>query len=90
MPAGVARLTEELCRHLRRYLDAHPGAADTTAGIRQWWLPQPLRHVAIEDLRRALALLVKSGEVRRIVLPDGTRLYARGPSPPAPDDREPS
>lgn len=73
--------TAELCDCVRRYLEAHPQAADSLRGIRQWWLPARLREVEVEELRQALAQLVASGEVLRSRLPDASELYARNAEP---------
>lgn len=77
MPTGAAHPLGDLCETLRRYLHAHPDAADTLIGIRQWWLPESQRGVSIESIRLALADLIATGEVRCDALPDGTELYSR-------------
>jgi hypothetical protein len=65
-------------RHaLRTYLWEHPDAADTPLGIAQWWLPEPLQEIPMEQLRVVLADLVASREVRCTVLSDGTELFSR-------------
>jgi hypothetical protein len=69
--------TVELCDCVRRYLAAHPDAADSLRGIRQWWLPARLRDVTLEELEQALAQLVARGEVQRSTLPGAGELYAR-------------
>lgn len=66
-----------ICDGLRCYLDAHPGAADSLVGIRQWWLPAAFRNVALDELQRALERLAEAGEVRLSTLPDGRELYTR-------------
>jgi hypothetical protein len=78
MPADAAGRTNNIRDCLRRYLEAHPDAADSLAGIRQWWLPEALREVALEELREALAQLAASGEVQCSTLPDKSELYTRG------------
>jgi hypothetical protein len=70
--------TAELRECVRRYLAAHPDAADSLRGIRQWWLPARLREVRLEELEQALAQLVACGEVQRSTLPGAEELYARG------------
>jgi hypothetical protein len=62
---------------LRSYLRERPEAADTPVGIRQWWLPERMRGISMQQLRLALADLVADGEIRRTILPDGTELYSR-------------
>jgi hypothetical protein len=83
MPANAAGRTGDICDCLRLYLHAHPEAADSLSGIRQWWLPEALREVEFEELREALAQLVASGEIQRSTLPDMSQLYARGAPPGA-------
>ena len=78
MPTEADVDTRALCDCLRRYLDSHPDAADSLSGIRQWWLPAPFDQVALDELRRALAQLVASGEVQCSTLPDKSELYTRG------------
>lgn len=77
MPTGGVPRRGELRTALSRYLARHPEAADSLIGIRQWWLPEPLQEVSIEELRATLLELVDVGEVRVSTLPDGTELYAR-------------
>lgn len=72
-----ARGAGELRECLRRYLQAHPDAADSAAGIRQWWLPEHLRDVPLEEVEAAMAQLVASGEAQRNTLPDESALYTR-------------
>jgi hypothetical protein len=79
-PVDDTERIARMCDGLRRYLDAHPGAADSLVGIRQWWLPAQFRTVALEELRQALARLVESGELRRSLLPGKDELYTRGAS----------
>lgn len=64
---------QRILSHLR----AHPGAADTAAGIAQWWLDG----APLAEVRAVLDELVAAGEVRCIGLVDGTTLYASGRIP---------
>lgn len=61
---------------LRRYLLAHPGAADTAAGIQRWWLPESFAEQPARRIRIALDRLVERRSLVRIGLPDGQTLYA--------------
>jgi hypothetical protein len=76
-PVDDTERIARMCDGLRRYLDAHPGAADSLVGIRQWWLPPAFRNVALDELQQALARLVEAGEIRRSTLPDGSELFTR-------------
>ena len=69
--------TADLRDCVRRYLAAHPDAADSLPGIRQWWLPTRLREVRSDELEQALAQLVTCGEMQRRALPGAGELYAR-------------
>jgi hypothetical protein len=58
---------------IRRYCAAHPRAADTSEGVRRWWLADLA--CSVEDVELALAELVKSGEIVERTLADGRVLY---------------
>ena len=89
MPADATPPMRELRDAIRRYLGERPDAADTLTGIAQWWLPEAMRGVSIDMLRLALAGLIASQEVRCMLLPDGSELYARaGGQVPADDGSE--
>lgn len=81
MSAGAALALRDIQDAVRGYLRSHPHAADTPLGIRQWWLPDPLRSTPIELIRLALAKMEASGELRCEALSDGSRLYALARSP---------
>lgn len=68
---------EEIAAAIDRYLDAHPGAADTPAGIARWWLSGDVGFASIEQIEHALELLVNRGLLRRDPLPDGNSVYGR-------------
>lgn len=73
-----------LAAELLRYLSEHPGAADTSDGIVQWWLPKETA-VGRKEVEAALDLLVRDGALARHALPDGRVLYAAtGARPPLP------
>jgi hypothetical protein len=60
------------------YLDAHPEAADTVDGIRQWWLAAGAER-SPADVQAALDLLVERGLVARVEQPGVPPLYRRAP-----------
>jgi hypothetical protein len=66
------------------YLHRHPAAADTLEGIVRWWLPLQRREDEREHVAAALQALVRSGALRRDVLPDGRELYALQSGPEVP------
>ena len=71
---AVSRAVEEI----EKYLDAHPGAADTLHGIGHSWLPEDGRFAA-EVLHQAVERLVAKGRVDAHVVPGGTRVYRDRP-----------
>lgn len=66
-------------RAILAYLRERPAAIDSARGIQEWWLAghQPPAHALL--VLRALERLERAGQVRRIVNPDGTALFAAGP-----------
>jgi hypothetical protein len=68
-------LVAELETAIRNYLAAHPGAADSAAGIQRWWLPHALSGRPLAELERVLAQMAASGKVSEIRLPDGTVMF---------------
>jgi hypothetical protein len=63
-------------REIERYLEAHPNASDTLQGVRDWWLAGTVKRFALEDIQRALDLLVESGVIEPRSIPGGV-LYGR-------------
>jgi hypothetical protein len=68
---------EEIVRDILRYLDGHPGAADTLDHITRWWLPA--KSAGLREVRGALRRLVKRGILEQVDLPGGERLYKAHP-----------
>ena len=66
---------------IERYVTEHPRAADTAKGISGWWLERRGYAGSPADVQEALDHLVELGRLRRIVLADGTVLYARAGPP---------
>lgn len=85
MPTGADQRLEAVQQALLAYLSRFPQAADSPAGIRQWWLTPELHAVSPDVLHEALVQLVALGKVALRPLPDGTELYARA----AADDDHP-
>lgn len=69
-------LVAEIEELLRRYLQAHPQANDSERGIREWWLRNTPRSYSAADVHEAIQRLVASGELAKLVLPDGQCTYA--------------
>jgi hypothetical protein len=67
---------------IERYVSEHPGAGDTIDGIQQWWLEG--HGGLLGELQQALDYLVANVRLSRIVLADGTVIYARAGPPGGP------
>ena len=51
---------------IRLYLDEHPRAADTAAGIQRWWLLPSFGELSLATVEAALAQLEEEGVVCRV------------------------
>jgi hypothetical protein len=60
-PTGVRAVAWAVLQYLQR----HPQAADTAAGIQRWWLAPTMGEVSIDDVEQALEHLVARGQVTR-------------------------
>lgn len=74
---GPADVEEEVAQEIRRYLDAHPDAADTLDGVVQWWLSPATATAGPETVRRALEKLAAAALIGTRVLVDGAVVYGR-------------
>lgn len=61
---------------LRRYIGAHPLAADSETGVRQWWLRCLGFEASPGEVRAALDVLIGDGVVRRQKLSSGVEVYS--------------
>ncbi|MDP2006163.1 MAG: hypothetical protein Q8K45_10850 [Rubrivivax sp.] len=68
---------------IRRYLDEHPRAADTAAGIQRWWLAPGYGEVRLQTVEAALAQLEVQGVIRKLEASWAETAYARAASVPA-------
>ena len=64
-----------LAEAIRRYLAAHPDAADSEQGVADWWLPVDRFETPLEEVRKALELLAQEGVVETQTLVDGRVIY---------------
>lgn len=71
---------ERLAEQIVGYLAGNPHAADTAAGIRNWWLSGISHLVSHGDVERAIFVLLERGLLECRTLADGTQIYARAPS----------
>ena len=60
---------DEIVAAIDRYLQAHPGAADTAAGVHDWWLRDT--GATLVQVSDALERLVRLGSVERMQSPTG-------------------
>ncbi|MGJ4951495.1 hypothetical protein [Bradyrhizobium sp. HKCCYLS20291] len=65
-----------IARMIESYLERHPRAADTPEGIRDWWLAVEQREASLPAVLAAAEYLVALKRLARIVLIDGTVVYA--------------
>jgi Fe2+ or Zn2+ uptake regulation protein len=68
-------LHAEIQTILLGYLEDHPNALDTAAGIQQWWLTRRLSQYSVDRVQRALDQLVETGFIQAVVLGDGKSAY---------------
>jgi len=66
---------------IRRYIHAHPDAADTIDGIRRWWLLPVLQDESRELVADALESLVQEGVMRQVTQEDGRVIYSSARRP---------
>ncbi len=78
MPVEAAEITR-IADAIEGYLNAHPSAADTVEGIRQWWIAGEYRHALPCQVQAAIDTLLAQGRLVRRVLPDSSVVYSRLP-----------
>ena len=76
MPETDQDAVRAMAAAIERYLEAHPGAADTAEGIQRWWLSAEFADEPATMLTDALEVLVARGVIASTTLPDGRTLYA--------------
>lgn len=62
---------------IRKYMELHPEAADTVAGVRWWLQTYWHRHEKIDVVQSALDILVEHTELTCEPLPGGKCYYCR-------------
>jgi len=67
---------ESMAVEVLDYLALHPLAADSSDGVARWWLGATRAGASLQQVERALELLVSRGRMRRLKLTDGTVLYS--------------
>lgn len=57
---------QSVVQALRSYLQQHPRAVDTAAGIQRWWLLPSVGELSLSTVEAALAQLAAEGSVVRV------------------------
>jgi len=70
--ADVVAVSQEI----KRYLDAHPNAADSLEGIVRWWLPRQRYEEARQRVQSALDLLIAEGMIGMVETRDNKIIYS--------------
>lgn len=60
---------------IERYLQRHAAAADSDAGIAEWWLVEEGLRVSLGEVREALELLESRGVMETVSMQDGRTLW---------------
>jgi Fe2+ or Zn2+ uptake regulation protein len=66
---------QQLATAIESYLSAHPAAADSAKGVAEWWILGMGLKASINDVRRALELLMQRGVVEVQVMGDKRKVY---------------
>jgi hypothetical protein len=61
---------------IERYVQYHPKAADTSEGIRSWWVIRERAGDSPGEVQMALDYLVDSRRLSRSIMTDGTVVYS--------------
>jgi len=77
MRADDRREIEAIATAILGHLHTYPLAADSAAGVAQWWLGPPYDSAALHQVEQALEVLVARGVLRRLPLRDGGVLYSQ-------------
>ena len=77
MRADERQAIEALANAILGHLHAHPLAADSAAGVAQWWLEPPHDSAALAHVEQALEMLVAREVLPRLRLSDGGVLYSQ-------------
>jgi hypothetical protein len=84
MPDAAEARTQHAMQAIAAYIARHPLAADSEAGIAQWWLAEMQTDVPLPDVRWALERLVQQQVLVCTVLADGSAIYRAGPAAAVP------
>ena len=76
----------QVVKEIKRYLNRHPHAADTSEGVMQWLARQKYEDT-LELVHKALEFLVNEGVVLKALQGDGTVLFKRLEKPQNIEDK---
>lgn len=79
MHADEGGQVEAIAGAILAHLQSNPLAADSVNGVARWWLGPAYLNVTVEQVERALNLLVSRRAMSRLRLMDGTVLYSQPP-----------
>jgi hypothetical protein len=80
MREGEAGRVEAIAVAILDHMRTRPSAADSADGVARWWLGLEPASATLEQVERALDLLVARHAIHRLKLMDGTLLYSQ-PAP---------
>lgn len=60
---------------IQRHLKKNPDAGDTLEGISRWWLHLEKVECSVDDVSKALEILIKKGVIRRELDGSGKHVY---------------
>lgn len=72
---GIGISEKNLSREILRYLQEHPNAKDTAAGISKWWLSSKYKSVAQGEIEKVLEKLVMMGFLGKKEMGKGAPLF---------------
>lgn len=72
---GPSSEAAAVAEEIRRYLAAHPDAADSTEGVLDWWLMRQRDEQSAQLVGEAMRWLLEQGAVTSRVMPDGQIVY---------------
>ena len=75
------KTTLAIAEVIERYVQSHPKAADTSEGIRSWWVTRERAGDSPGEVQIALDYLVDSCRLSRSILTDGTVVYSAAMKP---------
>jgi hypothetical protein len=72
----------EMAAAICLYLEEHPFATDTIAGIADWWIARQRIRAEVEKVTRVVEYLTRKGMLEAVMI-GGDVAYRLAPNPPA-------